>query len=236
MTLIKTGFGISQLSGKIGDTVFSRNRGGAYAKTRSNPVQPSTGDQTDKWAIWTDSANAYKNLNAQQIQMWSEYAKGITGSNRLGEPIRLTGQQVFTECFTNASLVGYDPLLEPRQWTNRPSVSSVFGLWASSNGYKLTLLAVNHTTYESPSGWGIQQLISAAPVQRPSVRNVNNQFRLIDTTTATGIHYITDPYIAKFTNAGLPGQIAHLRIRAVDVGNFLGSTTILINGEVTYDP
>lgn len=234
MTLIKPGFGISALSGKLGGTIYSRNRGGMYAKAWASPVQPDSSDQTDKWAIWQEAADAYNSLSSENLDRWHTYAQQVTGSNRLGEPIRLTGQQVFWECFTNASLNGFTPLTVPNASTNRPAISSVFGLIVGSDGSDLNIFFVNHTEGIAPSGESTRMLISAAPCQRATVRNVNNQFRLITTAPGTGgLRNILTPYIDKFGSTAEIGWNAHVKIRVVDTGSWLGGNTILLSQQIT---
>src|SRR5438477_2164134 len=124
MALFKPGFGISALSGKNGGTIYSRNRGGQYSKAWANPMGTPTDDQTDKMEIWITMGATYNSLNRDQINLWEEYAQKLTAKNRLGDPIKLTAQQTFCECFTNASLIGETPLTEPGEATNRPAITN----------------------------------------------------------------------------------------------------------------
>ena len=45
MALIKTGPAVAVISGSVGGTVFSRNKGGAYMRNRSIPVNPQSAAQ-----------------------------------------------------------------------------------------------------------------------------------------------------------------------------------------------
>jgi len=228
MSLIKPGFGIATLSGKLGGTVYARNRGGLYAKAWTSPDQPDTPDQTDKRQIWTDAADHYAGLSAEQIDLWQIYARQLTASNRLGDPIQLTAQQVFWELFTNATLIGATPLDVPTQFTNRPALQGSGELVATSNGTELSRLYIIDVTAITPSEAPAKLLLYAAPITRPTIRNVNKYLRLIGAyDTSTGDIDFFDQFKDKFSIDAEPGQLAHLAIRAIDTTSMLGSTRLL---------
>jgi hypothetical protein len=232
--LIKPGFGISAMSGKLGGTVYARNRGGLYARSLAVPLQPDSPAQTEKWQIWQNSADAFASLNAEQLERWNTYAEQVTASNRLGDPIKLTAQQIFTELYTNASLVGDTPLVVPPACTNRPTVQSVFGLIVTASGGQVERFRINHLDAVDTSEAGVWVLISAAAIQRPTVRNVNNQFRIITTRTApSGTMDIFDDYISRFDKLAEPGQLAHVKIRPIANACYLGGPAIKLTHTVT---
>lgn len=234
MTLIKTGFGISALSGKLGDTVYARNRGGMYARAMAIPVQPDSPDQIDKWQIWTDAADAYNSLSSEELDRWRTYATQLQGQNRLGEPISYTGQQIFWECFTNASLAGLTPITIPSAFSDRPAITETGDLVCTWNGSNIGFMFLNGMASISPSGGGNVSLFYAAPNLRPSVRNVNNQFRLIGVFGAgSGIKNYKSAYIAKFGDVAEIGWLSHLKIRVIDGQSMLGSTHVLKESIIT---
>ena len=92
MASVKLGPAIADIRGSIGGTVFSRNKGGAYIKSRVVPVNPNSPRQdivrsamaflTDYWA---------NTLTAANRTAWGLYASSVTVLNRLGEAINLSG-------------------------------------------------------------------------------------------------------------------------------------------------
>lgn len=234
MSLIKPSFGIAAISGKVGGTVYARNRGGLYSRAWVDPTNPATPDQTDKRNTWIDSAAAFKSLTYDELNQWHTYATQIQGSNRLGIPIRLTAQQLFTECYTNASLAGLTPLTRPTQFTNRPAIKTATFTALSDGSGTISKLIISDLTSEYLSSTVPVVLIFASPITSPTIRNVNNQFRLLAFGAADGTDIqFQDEYIAKFGHHADIGQLAHAKLRLIDSETMLGSTRYLIDAIVT---
>ncbi len=97
--LFKSGV-ISSASGSFGGLTASRNRGGMYFRARAIPVNPSTGLQVALRTIFGNLASAWQILTEPQRDAWTTYANNVQVINRLGDPITLTGQQMFIRCNT----------------------------------------------------------------------------------------------------------------------------------------
>ena len=79
-------------SGSVGNLTYSRNRFGAYARARTNPVNPNSARQvivrsalsqlTTRWA---------QTLTQDQRDAWDLYGESVGMVNRLGITIFLTG-------------------------------------------------------------------------------------------------------------------------------------------------
>lgn len=86
----------TQISGSIGGTTWSRNRYGAYKRSRSVPVNPNTERQvvirnaTRSLAIgWANS------LTESKRNSWEHYASNVAWKNRLGQSVFLTGSAMY---------------------------------------------------------------------------------------------------------------------------------------------
>lgn len=86
----------TQVSGSVGGTTFSRNRGGMYIRARTIPTDPGTAPQLAarnalKIAVgeWTNT------LTAANRTSWDIYALNTPVTSKLGDPINLSGQQMF---------------------------------------------------------------------------------------------------------------------------------------------
>ncbi len=92
MALIKFSGIVSDARGSIGGTVFSRNRGGAYIRSRTKPINPNTPGQQEVRAVMAFLTNRWsQNLTATQRDAWNLYAASVVMQNGLGESINLTG-------------------------------------------------------------------------------------------------------------------------------------------------
>ena len=107
MALVRTGGGVAEISGSIGGTTFSRNRSGAYARNRSNPVDPNTASQQKvRSAVALLAYNWFNVLTATQRAAWALYADNVSVVNRLGDSINLTGYNMYQR--TNIPLINAD--------------------------------------------------------------------------------------------------------------------------------
>lgn len=101
MGLVKFGAGITQISGSIGGTVFSRNRFGNIVRPRTKPVNPRSVRQESARAVVSYLAEYWHNdLNVTERGLWDVYAAAVAMTNRLGETMHLTGFNQFmrTNC------------------------------------------------------------------------------------------------------------------------------------------
>lgn len=87
---------LSMASGSLAGSVFSRNKGGMYMRARSNPVNPATVAQTAVRDAMRVLVDAWTNvLSDAERDSWNLYAFNTPLLNRLGEPTKRTGQNMF---------------------------------------------------------------------------------------------------------------------------------------------
>lgn len=90
---ISTGLA-GEMSGSMGGITASHNRGGAYLRRRSIPVNPNTARQQLVRAAFGGLVQAWTNtLTDAQRQAWRDYAASVPRTDSLGNTINLTGQQ-----------------------------------------------------------------------------------------------------------------------------------------------
>lgn len=106
MALVKYG-PFAQLSGSINGYVFSRNRAGAYVRNRSLVTNPNTPFQVEARGNFRDAVDAWTNtINQTSRDEWETYAANTPVLNRLGDPIHLSGQQMFIRSYQAIAMVG----------------------------------------------------------------------------------------------------------------------------------
>jgi hypothetical protein len=77
---------ITNASGRLGDTIWSRNRGGPYARAYVVPTDPNTSEQQAARNSMAHVVNRWQTtLSPAQRTAWSEYSRGIHRPNRIGE-------------------------------------------------------------------------------------------------------------------------------------------------------
>lgn len=84
-----------QRSGAVGGSVYSRNRFGQYIRSRSVPVNPKTPLQAEIRAAILAAQARWASIAANETARlaWEEYAAAVAWVNRLGDGVKLTGQQ-----------------------------------------------------------------------------------------------------------------------------------------------
>jgi len=104
--LVKFGGGVSGMSGKLGGTVFARNKTGAYARNWVNPINPNTTSQQTVRANFADLISGWKDLSRADQQAWETMAPQYPYTNRLGEASEYSGQQLYNHLNMNLKVIG----------------------------------------------------------------------------------------------------------------------------------
>ena len=96
-----------QRSGRLGATIASRNRYGAYLRAGTVPVNPSTDRQVAVRGYLQSLAINWNNtLTQAERDAWEVYAANVSWRNRLGEMVHLTGLAHYIRCNSPRLLVG----------------------------------------------------------------------------------------------------------------------------------
>lgn len=91
----------TDMRGKIGGQVASKNRYGTYFRARVAPVQPRTTYQENARALLTAVSQAWRGLSTAVIAEWNSIASSYVRSNSLGNSTTLTGAQLYNKLSIN---------------------------------------------------------------------------------------------------------------------------------------
>lgn len=98
MALVKFGSTVAQISGSVGGTVFARNRGGAYVRNRTSPVQPNSSLQASAKSLFQAAVRYWTlTMSGAQRTAWDAYASAVGYTNVFGETRYYSGQQRFIQ-------------------------------------------------------------------------------------------------------------------------------------------
>jgi len=92
MARVKYSAMVADVRGSIGGAVFARNRGGAYVRNKTQPINPSSPLQQSIRAILSSLNSAWLLLTVVQRSAWALYAQNVPSKNVFGETVYLTGQ------------------------------------------------------------------------------------------------------------------------------------------------
>lgn len=124
----------SELRGSINGTVFSRNRYGAYARNRTNPVNPNTVSQQVARAALANTAQQWRELTDGERLLWKNYADASPVTNRLGESIILSPIAMFNKLNGFRTFVGDARETSPPILTGMAESIAVTGITIADDG------------------------------------------------------------------------------------------------------
>lgn len=104
--LFKSGL-LTQISGSFGGLTGSHNRGGMYFRARAIPTDPNTASQAAVRAAFGALVNRWINsLTPIQRATWNIYAAQVPLTGPLGDPVIVSGQNMYLRGNTARSLSG----------------------------------------------------------------------------------------------------------------------------------
>lgn len=101
---------VADMRGKLAGTVFSRNRGGAVARTKVTPVNRRTPAQQLARADFGNFSSAWRALTAAQRQGWNAAGPNFPRTDQFGNQKILSGQQLFVSLNSNLQKVAAPPI------------------------------------------------------------------------------------------------------------------------------
>ncbi len=221
MAIITPGPTVAAISGSIGGTVYSRNRGGAYIRNRAIPVDPNTTAQQNARAILSNQSQAWQGLTDSQRAAWSNWAKQNPVTNTLGNSILLSGHQAYVQL--NARL----DLDDQTQISLPPIVAAPTALDSLVIDGDEGAGDVDATFTATPLGANVKLWLTAAVVNSAGISYVRNLLRFIGTSAAAQ----TSPYdyetqIETKFGALIVGQRIFLRVSTFDTATGLLSVAL----------
>ena len=192
MAKIKLGAIVTDIRGKLGGHVFSKNRGGAYMRTKVTPVNPASVRQTFVRTIFAVISSLWSSLTDAQRESFAglveAYAKtdifgdikipsGKALHQRLNQNLGVSGQSYISTCLA--------PIGVPA-----PRVSEV------EYAVGLDTLILTHDTDLT----GSVLICFATPRLSAGTKFVKNKLRIIDQFAGdpADTHSLKTAYIAKF--------------------------------------
>ncbi len=106
MALILNSSLVADLSGKVGNLVYSRNRGGPYVRNKGVTVQPFTPKQVIAFFFMDDASSAWQLLSDFEFSEWATFTKNFKKTNNLGIQKDYTPRGFFVRCYVFRKFAG----------------------------------------------------------------------------------------------------------------------------------
>lgn len=203
---------VADMRNKIAGTVFSRNRAGAFARTKVTPVNPQTTYQTGSRSRFTGWSQGWRGLTDAQRSSWNDATTSYPKTDQFGNIYYLTGAQLYQSLNNTLQVVSGTALTEP------PVPDSVEAITSASFTMANGTPAASLTFAPTPVPANTAYMIYATPGVSPGVNFVKNQFRLITVAAAAAsspLDFLT-AYTTKFGSVPAAGQKVFLKIVPVN--------------------
>lgn len=196
--------------GKINGHVASKNKAGAYFRTKVTPTNPRTTAQSGVRSIVSTLSKAWSSLTDDQRAAWNSAVSAYGKTDIFGDLRNPSGFNLFVKL--NATLLG----MGVAQIDVPPLPSAVgsvgaFTLVADNSSQTLvaTMPDLDLTTGDA--------LIEATPSMSPGKSFVDSDYRALGYAAAVASPLsLTAMYLAKFGTIGQAGQKIHVRISPIN--------------------
>lgn len=202
--------------GKLGGHVLSKNRSGAYARTKVTPVNPQTSFQLAARTLLTAYSQAWAALTQAERNLWNGAVQAFARTNIFGDIVNPTGKNLFSRLAINVSLTGGTPATEPPLVTSAGDI--VAGTVIAVNGGAKSVTYTSDTTPDFVQVW-------VTPSQSVGKKFVKNQYRLL-VTQAPGASPIvfTTAYNARFGDV-TTGQRLWVKLVPMNADGIVGQAS-----------
>lgn len=224
MAKIKFGMMMTDARGKLGGQVFSKNRSGAYIRTKVTPSNPQTNAQAQVRSNLGTLSASWSTLTPAQIAGWNDAVNDWQSTDIFGDIKKPTGKNLFVKlnlnCLNNDLPVNVSA-------PQKIELANVSGVYVTLDAVTGTLTIIDLPIFSD----GVYQ-IEATPSVPLGVSFVKNKFRVITTegVTTAGPVDISTAYTARFGSA-IGAQKIYFRIRPIGENGQAG-TPIIIQAEL----
>lgn len=230
MALIKLTAIVDNISGKLNGTVFAKNKGGHYMRSKSKPSNPKTSWQVAVRARFGAIAQLWGALTQAQRNAWNAMASEFPYINRLGDSKILSGFALHQKLNTNLAVIGKPAISSPPEPI---SPNGVIRIELDANSAEEEFIVTGEFTQGAlavPS----TVVVMATPPLRDGVSNFDTQLREIGTAAEgdvrTGVD-ISDMYAARFGKIDR-GQKIGVSVHSIADGSGIASVAVSDTVEV----
>lgn len=193
---------VADMRGKLAGTVFTKNRGGAVARTKVSPVNRQTASQQMRRSVFGGLSSAWRELTEAQRQTWIDGAPGFARTDQFRNLRTLSGQQLFVGLNSNLQKIGKAalnvcpvPQGAPVKWIDPPT----FAVKVGNGTTTVDLVSVYLTGAEVISS-GLD-VVPYVRFTRPMSQGVNNpagSFKHVTTATPDTDFYFSSGNAGEF--------------------------------------
>jgi len=225
MAIYTSGPAVASVSGSIGGTTFSRNRGGQYMRRRAIPSIVSSTYAMQIKAILAAQSQNFRDLTTAQRAAWYAYAQQNPVLNALGNAFTKSGHQAYVAINTRLSLISATLLTVP------PIAAAPDALLTYSQTMDIGAGTFAATFTATPLGATSRLFTRAAVVNSPAVNYVTNLLRFVGVSAAAqATGYDDEAQMVTRLGTLTVGQTLHIRRHVIDTATGLLSPPLPVRG------
>jgi len=178
MALVTLGPLVGQVSGRLGATIFSHNKGGPYVRNGSIPTNPNTTYQQNIRANLANRSQEWAGLTDTQRMAWGAWAVENPVRNRLGKAVQLSGQQSYIQLNHRLQQSGSTLITDPPVEAPPVPLATLTGSFDIGAGD----FEAAYTATPAPAG--VMVALQVAVVSGPGISYIENLLKLVGFTAA----------------------------------------------------
>lgn len=200
MAKIKFGMFMTDARGKVGGQVFSKNRSGAYVRTKVTPVNAQTGRQSAVRQLLSSLSQAWSGLSQLERDGFDGAVLQWSSTDIFGDIKNPTGKNLFTKLNFNLVNSGQSQVLTAPIKGEMPTLTA---LAIENDGTTLTILGQSNLT-------GCVIVVSATAPVSAGTSFFKGKFRQIEVVLGSAITAtdLMDSYVAKFGAVSVDSNVA----------------------------
>lgn len=183
---------VADMRNKLNGTVFSKNRYGAYTRTKVTPVNPQTSFQQQERQNFGNTSASWRGLTQAQRNAWTNQAQFFPVIDIFGNSKVLSGQAFYTSVNRNLYVAGQATISAPPSPGAIPAWFIASVVADISSGFTIT---VNTATVPA----GFTCMVAVTDQLTPGIGFAKNRFRILgDFTSTASVITISTEYAARF--------------------------------------
>lgn len=203
---------VADMRNKLNGSVFARNRGGAYVRTKVTPLNPQSVRQVAARNLLTSLAQGFRSLSQTQITAWNEAVTQWQTTDIFGDLVSPTGLALYVRLNSNISNGGGTLITTPPAPVGADSLVEL-SLDAAVTGDQFD---INFDPATVPAQHSLY--IESTAMLSPGINNANSRFRYISYEGAGSTSPIDafSNQTAKF-GALVAGQKVYVRCKLINI-------------------
>lgn len=192
MAKIKFGAMMVDASGKLGGQVFAKNRGGAYIRTKTTPLNPQSTAQMAVRGVFASISSAWSGLTEAGRTSFNNLVSSYARTDIFGDLRNPSGKNLFQRLNQNLVISGQPQITECVQPSEVP-FANVVTAGLDSTGDTIEISTAGETTGSKVVIWATPPLSAGTSF----VKNKLRQIEVVDGDTALVVN-VNASYVAKF--------------------------------------